>query len=305
MLVEQAEDDAAVRQDSPSNVTPRLARRSRVLTAPDLSSPDGRLVGALERLATTTPAVRFTAGSALTGVTDVVEENGEPVTVRLPEVAGPPLGSRVDLLDRAGLQIISAASMLPEGDPRVDDWSTRLDGLISTGYTDAEVEEAVAELVEEADALRQAVVLPDPFTFTLTGRSGTIEVRVGNTADEQLDVVVGFDSSKVTFPKGAQRVTLLPQRETSVVVPVEAEANGTSSIRLTVSTPAGETLGEPVTLTARVTALTGLGQVLTGGLVLVLLTWWFTHWRARRRAELVDDGRERHPSGRKVGSDAL
>jgi len=26
------------------------------------------------------------------------------------------------------------------------------------------------------------------------------------------------------------------------------------------------------------------------------LTWWFTHWRGRRRAALANDGRERHPS---------
>ena len=100
-------------------------------------------------------------------------------------------------------------------------------------------------------------------------------------------------------------MTLRPLDETSVIVPVEAKANGTSSINLVVSTPAGDALGEPVTLTARVTALTGLGQVLTGGFVLVLLTWWFTHWRNRRRAELVDDGRSRHPSAVKVESDAL
>jgi hypothetical protein len=102
-------------------------------------------------------------------------------------------------------------------------------------------------------------------------------------------------------------VTLRPLDETSVIIPVEAEANGTSSINLIVSTPAGEPLGEPVTLTARVTALTGLGQVLTGGLVLVLVTWWFTHWRNRRRDALANGGRGRHPSNGNVTvqSDAL
>jgi hypothetical protein len=60
-----------------------------------------------------------------------------------------------------------------------------------------------------------------------------------------------------------------------------------------------------VNLTSRVTGFTGLGQALTVGFVLVLLTWWFTHWRARRRATIIDDGRERHPTGRKVNSDAL
>jgi hypothetical protein len=38
-------------------------------------------------------------------------------------------------------------------------------------------------------------------------------------------------------------------------------------------------------VTSRVQALTGLGQVITGGLILVLLTWWFNSWRTRRRNE--------------------
>jgi hypothetical protein len=303
MLVEQAADDAEA--SSAIGRPPVPPRRSRILTTPDLASPDARLLQALTELAATTPSVRFTPASALTGVTDVALDDGDPVTIRLPDVAGPSLDARIELLDRTALELASAASMLPADDPRPAQWSTQLDALISTGYNDAEVEAATAALVAEAVTLEQAVELPEPFTFTLTGRSGTIEVRIGNTIDEPLDVVVALDSAKITFPEGEQRVRLRPLDETSVFVPVEAEANGTSSINLVVSTPAGVALGEPVTLTARVTALTGLGQVLTGGFVLVLLTWWFTHWRNRRRAELVGDGRDRHPSSRKVESGAL
>jgi hypothetical protein len=276
-----------------------------VLTTPDLSSPDARLLGALEQLVETTPAVRFTAASALAGVTDVLLDDGDPVTVALPDVAGPDLGPRVELLDRTAVELASAASMLPDDDPRPAEWTAQLDVLISTGYSDADVEAATAELLAEADTLKQAVSPPEPFTFTLTGRSGTIEIQITNTIDEPLDVIVALDSTKVTFPLDDQLVRLRPLDETSVFVPVEAESNGTSSITLVVSTPAGEPLDDPVTLTARVTALTGLGQVLTGGFVLVLLTWWFTHWRNRRRAALTGDGRERHPSTSKVESDAL
>ena len=89
-----------------------------------------------------------------------------------------------------------------------------------------------------------------------------------------------------------------------MVVPVEARANGTSSITLTVTTPAGDTIAEPVTLTSRVTGFTGLGQLLTGGFILVLLTWWFSHWRSKRRAVADDGGRDRHPTARAVESDA-
>ena len=305
MLVTQADDDKTASPDSTGSTSGSAsgsaraaapARRSRILTTPDLTSPDARLIQALEQLTATTPAVRFTAASDLMEVTDVLLDDGRPVTIQLPEVAGPPLAARTELLDRTALQLASAASMLPEGDVRVAAWTAQLDTLISTGFTDAEAEAIAASLVAEAAMFSQAVVLPEPFTFTLTGRSGVIEVGIRNTLDEPLDVVLTFDSAKVNFPEGDQRVTLLPLGETSVNVPVDAEANGTSSINLVVSTPAGEALGEPVELTARVTALTGLGQVLTGGFVLVLLTWWFTHWRGRRRSALANDGRERHPS---------
>ena len=306
MLVEQAEDDSTVASTaSTPGRTSTPPRRSRILTTLDLAGPDARLISAMEQLAETTPTIRFSAASALTGVTDVLLDDGEPVTIQLPEVAGPSLEARIELLDRVGVQLASAASMLPDDDPRTDVWSERLDTLFSTGYSDAEADATAAEIVAEADTLKQAVQLPEPFTFTLTGRSGTIQVGIRNMLDEPLDVVVSFDSNKVTFPQGDQRLTLRPLGETSVIVPVEAEANGTSSISLVVSTPAGEALGEPVTLTARVTALTGLGQVLTGSLVLVLLTWWFTHWRGRRRAALAGDGRERHPSIGKVESGTL
>ncbi len=303
MLVEQADEDAAA---AASTVRPTAPpRRSRVITTPDFASPDPRLIQAMTDLVATTPSIRFTAASALTGVTDVALEDREPVTVQLPVVAGPSLETRIDLLDLTALELTSAASMLAPDDPRPQEWTAVLDSLISTGFTDAEVGAITTELLAEADELKQAVQLPEPFTFTLTGRSGTIEIRLGNTLDEPLDVVVELDAEKITFPDGDQRVTLLPLEETSFFVPVEAEANGTSSINLVVTTPAGETLAEPVTFTARVTALTGLGQVLTGGFVLVLLTWWFTHWRNRRRSELASDGRERHPSNGKVESDAL
>lgn len=296
MLMEQTVDDIASDAGTP--------RRSRVLTTPQLRTPDPRLLDSLEHLAATTTAVRFIPASDLIGVTDVLVADGEPVTVRFPDTAGPSLAARVDRLDLTSTTMESVATMLSDGDPRPPQWKDRIELLISTAYSDAEVEAATDELLAEAAALQDAVQLPDPFTFTLTGRSGTIEVRIANTADEPLDVLVELTSPKVEFPDGPQRVTLRPLDETSVVVPVEAQSNGTSSIALRVSTPSGEPLGGVVNLTARVTALTGLGQVLTGGLIAVILTWWFSHWRSRRRAAVLD-GRGRHPSGGELESETL
>lgn len=296
LLVSQQLDDALVGAPSP--------RRSIVLTTPELSSPDPRLLRSLEQLATTTTSFRFTAASSLIGVTDVLEVDGEPAIVELPTTAGPSLSARVELLDRTAIAMASVSTMLPADDPRPELWQVELDTLISTAYSDAEVEVATDELIEQATGLKDAVQLPAPFTFTLTGRSGTIEIRVVNDADEPLDVVVELASEKVDFPEGPQQVTLRPRDETSVIVPVEAQSNGTSSIALSVATPAGEVIGSDVDLTARVTAFTGLGQVLTGGLIVVILTWWFSHWRSRRRAALVG-GRERRPSNSELESESL
>ena len=295
ILVDRAEAD--VDRSGPP------AQRSIILTTPDLATPDARLMAGLEDLVATTPSLRFTAASSLVGVTDSQRESGAPVTVRLPDIAGPSLAQRVASIDATATRMSGVASMLAPDDPRPIEWANELDALISTAYGDAEVEAATTSLVAQAEALENAVELPDPFTFTLTGRNGTIEIQLGNTSNEPLNVMMHLESSKVEFPDGDQAVVLRPNDETTIIVPVEARANGTSSITLTVATPAGNTIDEPVTLTSRVTGFTGLGQLLTGGFILVLLTWWFSHWRSKRRAIVDDEGRDRHPTARAVGSD--
>ena len=133
LLLDQHDDNASGSSLRPTSPP----RRSRVLTTPDLSAPDARLIQALDDLAATTPAVRFAPASALIGLTDVlVDRSNDPVTVELPDVAGPSLSARVELIDRTGLALASAASMLADDDPRIAAWTTVLNTLISTGYTD-------------------------------------------------------------------------------------------------------------------------------------------------------------------------
>ena len=188
------------------------------------------------------------------------------------------------MLRGTGFVMANAASMLPADDPRPGEWTAILETLVPTGYPTAHVEEIVEAMRAEADALTGSIVPPEPFTFTLTGKSGDIDMRIGNTGDEPLDVKLRLSSPKLTFPDGDQIVRLRPNAETSVIVPVRARANGTSLVTVELLTPIDQPLAEPVLVTSRVNALTGLGQVLMGGLIVVLLTWWFSHWRTRRRA---------------------
>lgn len=263
------------------------AERSRVLATPDLGAPDPQLLVAFEQLVTTTPSVRMATVASLTGITDVATEAGRAVTVELPPVAGPSIEARSRTINGTKLVIANASSMLQPGDPRPQQWTADVEELIATGYPDDVVEAEVSAIRAETDELLDSIVAPDPFTFTLTGRSGDIDMRIGNVADEPLKVKLRLSSPKLTFPQGDQVVELRPNDETSVIVPVRARANGTSSVTVEILTPVDQPLDD-VTLTSRVNALTGLGQVLTGGLILVLITWWFNHWRTRRRATAAE-----------------
>jgi hypothetical protein len=183
--------------------------------------------------------------------------------------------------------VFNAASMLPEGDARPPAWAAELETLVSPAYPADHVEAEVEEILAETEAITTSIVPPEPFTFTLTGREGDIDMRIGNTADEPLRVKLRLTSTKLTFPEGDQLVTLRADDETSVIVPVRARANGTSSVEVEILTPVDRPLVEPVILTSRVTTLTGLGQVLTGGFILILLSWWFSSWRRQRRQRLA------------------
>ena len=67
--------------------------------------------------------------------------------------------------------------------------------------------------------------------------------------------------------------------------PLERHVGRSRSSCVTPASSSGST--GPVVLTAHVNALTGLGQVITGGALLVLGSWWFGHFRRRRRQRLA------------------
>ncbi len=264
---------------------PRAERgdqRSHLIAVPGLGAFDPRLAAELERVAATTEAIRFSVATDLTSRTSTFPVEPAP---RLPDVAGPSLEARLDRIAGVEASLAVAASMLAADDQRPAMWTRQLDSFVSTAFDDETVEAQLDELLAEGQRLRDGVVAPEPFTFTLTGRTGDIDIRVGNDLDEPLNVVVRLTSPRLAFPEGDIAVTLAPDDDTIINVPVVARSNGTSPVTVEVLTPppTSVSLTDPVTLTSRVNALTGLGQVLTAALFLILLTWWFSHWRARRR----------------------
>ena len=259
----------------------RTIRRSKLIGLDDLAPPDPRLINAFVAMATTTPDIDVVAPTALVGTTDTQRPPGGNPLV-LPDVAGPDLTVRLATIEATTLSLISTASMLDDGDEQLAIWLEQLDVLFSNGVSDATATAVIEEVVADADNIRSAATLPDPFTFTLTGRSDNIPLRLTNDSDERLKVMVQLTSSKLTFPDNSQIVSLRANDSTDILMPVQARSNGTSAVSVQLLTPVGEPLGDPVSLTARVNSLTGLGQALTGGLLLTLGVWWFTNWRKRQ-----------------------
>jgi hypothetical protein len=273
--------------------------RNVVLATPTLGVPDGDVLAHVEQFASEDPAIGFRQLSAVPGTTDVMQVSDEPLRLTFPDTAGTDLTDRVVAVDEMRLYAASTASMLPATDPRRGRWTTELDTLVSTGITDEEAADALDGLRIELDAVGAAIDAPQQFTFTLTGRHSQIRLRFGNSGDTPLLVRVRVSSTKLAFPDDDVEVELAANAITDVEVDVTALSNGTFPVAVEVFTPLGGAVGQPVPLTARVNAISGLGKVLTGGALLVLLTWWLSHFRRRRRTRLERAStvsRQGHPS---------
>jgi hypothetical protein len=280
-------------------------RRSVVLATPDVGVPDSAVVATFTALAADMPQVELVPLSVLPGVTDTMRVRRRPVTVILPDEAGPDLGARAQRINLTRVFAESAASMMVDDTP-AEAWRTELDTLLSTGLDDETVDAALDRISAEAAAVRDSVAVPDPFPFTLTGRESVLRLNIRNDADEARRVIVRARSPKLAFPEGDLEIELAPSGNTEIELPVVARSNGTSSVEIELLTPEfGQTVDGPAVLTARVNALTGLGQVITGGAMLVLLSWWFGHFRRRRRRRLEADGsRNGKPAPPDVSPDA-
>jgi hypothetical protein len=174
-----------------------------------------------------------------------------------------------------------AASMLDQS-PAGNPWASRIDALEASDPSAPATEEGLAGVREEVDAVLNAIVAPEPFTFTMTGTSNTLRLPIRNTSTQPLRVDVRVRSPKLQPDEPLQEVVVPELASVEVEVPVTARSRGTFTIEVDVQAPDGYRLGAPVVLKGRVTHVTGLSQVVTAGAALVLGSWWYMHLRRRR-----------------------
>ena len=270
-----------------------------------LSTDDGRLPGAdlVASLVDTLGAsgqVSFVSIDEALATSRVGLADGRPITIELPSDAEPSPSNLGTIMERAEGRIAGFVSMLPDGDERPSMWRRVLDVIPDQDLSNEQRESYLRIVVEETQRLADSVAAPIPTTFTLGGRNSSIRLSIRNDSDTELRVRVRLSSAKLRFPEGEQVVAIPGGTVASVEVPVRARTNGRFPVSLQLLTPEGDIpLASATVFTARVNALAGLGQLVTGVALLLLATWWIAHFRRqhRSRQEGVADTSSRHPSG--------
>lgn len=275
--------------------------RTVLVTTDDGSAPSAEFLTALVSSMATEPDIVLVTLDEAVRSTDLNATDNGPVVLELPPTTAvePGPGSLTTVDARLRSRIDSFVGMLPSGDVRVEMWRRVLEVLPDSSLTDERRDAYAATVESETNALADSITLPSSTTFTLGGRDSSIRVTLRNDNESDLRVNIRLSSSKLRFGSQNDAVVLPAGTTTSVEVPVQARSNGRFPVVLQLFTPDGvQALGAPVTFTARVNALAGLGQLVTGIALLLLISWWVHHLRRerRRRAAEVDSTATRHPS---------
>ena len=217
--------------------------------------------------------------------------DGRPLELQFPQQPPLDLRDRVVALQALSTETPAVESMLVDDNGgRAARWSATIQTLYSSSITDADANSAKLSIENEMAAIKACVVAPTSYAFTLTGRSTSLPLQLKNNCAERLRVSVHLEAAaeKMEFPANDAVLELPPDAPTDFTVKVIFRTNGTFDVKFDVFTPKSSNglvlVTPPVTIKARINALTGLPQVLTGAGLLILLTWWVRNLRRARRA---------------------
>jgi hypothetical protein len=190
--------------------------------------------------------------------------------------------TRATALTTMRADLNAVVSMLGSVDTRRRQWEYQL-GLAATGSS-AEGAKYLGVLRNDVEAIKAAITVTTPERVTLSSRSGSIRLQVRNNSATDLTVRVRLGSAKLRISEPIQMVTLTAGTTTEVVFSATTKTNGNFPISVNLSTPEEYKLVIPIiTITARVTAIAGLGQLVSISFLFVLFAWWWSNRRSARR----------------------
>ncbi len=167
------------------------------------------------------------------------------------------------------------------------DWNERLLVMSSDSMTDTKRDEFISATRDQLKRIRQSVTLQEGTTFTLGSRESTLRLDLQNSSDFAMTVQVQVVSSKLRFKNEIATIQIPANGSNELVVDVVALSNGLFPVEVKIFTADGlSQLGKKIEVSARVNALAGLGQVVTGVGLLLLATWWVAHIRRKYRKKI-------------------
>lgn len=189
--------------------------------------------------------------------------------------------ARVAGIVAARTELNATASMADAADIRREAWAH----LFAIGVSNTVVngDNYIAGLRELLATVRGAVTVTTPDTITLSGRSGAIRIQIRNNSQSALTVRVRMSSAKLNLQNPVRMVTLAAGGTTEVKVDAGTRSNGRFPLSIRITTPEGGLEVVPfIRVTARMNAIAGFGQYLSLFLLVLVLFWWWTHWRRAR-----------------------
>ncbi len=260
-----------------------------IVTSRDGSLPNPVLMNSLLVALANAPQITLRPLGSIRRAT----EASTPVT--MPSGAPIDLRSRRPQLQSVVDEILSTSSMLTTDAPSRMWWEDSFLLIQSDTLNSERFDQYLKGFRSQLRTFRASVSVPQSLTFTLSGKTSDLRLQLRNSANMPLSVLVTLSSAKLTFPEKPQVVTVAANSAVDLIVPVIARANGTFPLEVVLYTPDGTAqVGKRIRLSARVSALAGLGQLATGVALLLLASWWVAHWRKQHRVKAV----ENHPAVR-------
>ena len=220
----------------------------------------------------------------LRALSSLPRANSEATLVKIPRSNGVDVSIAGKAIDSLVDELASTSLMLPPDAPQYVAWTTSQLVMLDDRLSNEEFASYFKGFRNQLRILRASVNVPESLSFTLGGRESDLRLQLRNDAAVDLTVSVEISSAKLQFPDEERIVTVPANGAIDLVIPVVARASGRFPIEVVLYTPDGLVqAGQRVQLTARVAAIAGLGLVVSGAAALVLLAWWLSHWRTKRR----------------------
>ena len=245
-----------------------------------LSTPSGD-PSTNRNLTIASTALQGATGIRLTDFAPTQISTSDSTSVRFSTVTPNTGAARAPGIAAARTELNATASMADPSDARREVWSHLFALAVSNTVVDGD--NYVAGLRSLLSDVRGSVSVTTPGTITLSGRSGAIRIQIRNDSELPLTVRVRMASAKLRLEDPVRMVKLAAGGTTEVMVEAGTRTNGRFPISIRVTTPEGNLEVVPyIRVTARMNAIAGFGQYLSLFLLVLVLLWWWTHWRRAR-----------------------